>query len=61
MLSILNEKVVMMCTLNERVGALRPDVGPMVTSVIILSLYPVRPMRPDTQDGKCIFRDACRG
>ena len=30
----------------------------MVTSVIILSLRPVRPMRPDAQDGKCIFRDA---
>ena len=29
----------------------------MVTSVIILSLRPVRPMRPDAQDGKCIFRD----
>ena len=34
----------------------------MVTSVIILSLRPVHPMRPDAQDGKCIFRDAgtCR-
>ena len=32
----------------------------MVTSVIILSLRPVRPMRPDAQDGKCIFRDGCR-
>ena len=29
----------------------------MITSVIILSLRPVRPMRPDAQDGKCIFRD----
>ena len=38
-------------------GAVRPDVGAMVTSVIILSLRPVRPMRPDAQDGKCIFRD----
>ena len=29
----------------------------MVASVIILSLRPVRPMRPDARDGKCIFRD----
>ena len=38
-------------------GAVRPNVGAMVNSVIILSLRPVRPMRPDAQDGKCIFRD----
>ena len=36
---------------------MRPDVGAMVTSVIILSLRPVCPMRTDVQDGKCIFRN----
>ena len=57
MMCALNESVVMMCTFNERVGCCPSDVGAMVTSVIILSLRPVRPMRPDAQDRKCIFRD----
>lgn len=39
-------------------GAVRPDVGAMVTSIIILSLRPVHPMRPDAQDAKWTFRDA---
>ena len=34
-----------------------PNVVEVTASVIILSLRPVRPMRPDAQDGKCIFRD----
>ena len=31
-------------------GAVRPDIDAMVTSVIMLSLRAVRPMRPDAQD-----------
>ena len=43
--------------LMRGLGAVRPDVGGMVTSIIILSVRPARPNCPDAQDEKCIFRD----
>ena len=54
---VLSRRVLSLCApLTGGLGAVRPDVGGMVTSVIILSLHPARPMRPDAQDGKYIFR-----